>query len=123
MVTDKIDYKVPEGLISGTFNEGIPTKRFLVMFQGWRNNRNKSTSFSCLDMGTRPLFVFFHFSNFELQHFQNYSSKRTIKEMCQVSMKYIEPDGRDNDLKIPVFLVFFRMSLEIQSAFLARHHG
>ena len=34
------------------------------------NARNKSASFSCLDMGTRPLFVFFPFSNFELQNLQ-----------------------------------------------------
>ena len=44
--------------------------------------------------------------------------------MCQVSVKYMEPDGRGSDLKIPIFLVFFIMSLfEIQSAFLARHDG
>ena len=39
--------------------------------------------------------------------------------MCQVSLKSMEPNGRDNDLKIASFLVFFKMSLfEIQSVFL-----
>ena len=28
--------------------------------------------------------------------------------MCQVSLKYVRLNGRGNDLKIPVFLVFFK---------------
>ena len=44
----------------------------LVMFEVWQGNtRKKSASFSCLDMGTRPLFVLFHFSNFGLQSLKN----------------------------------------------------
>ena len=44
--------------------------------------------------------------------------------MCKVSVKYMEPDGRDNDSKIDSFLVFFKMLLfKIQSTLLARHHG
>ena len=79
-------------------------------------------------------FMFFRFSNFGLQNLQKYPSKslriyssyqeRTAKQMCQVSLKYMQANGRGNDLKIASFLVFFKMLLfVIQSAFLARHHG
>ena len=37
--------------------------------------RNKFASFSYLDMGTKSLFMFFHFSKFGLQNVKNYSSK------------------------------------------------
>ena len=43
--------------------------------------------------------------------------------MCEVSMKYIEPDGRGNDFKIAIFNIFFKMSLfEIQMAFFKTYH-
>ena len=45
-----------KGLISGTFNEEIRTKRFWSCF---KSGRNKYASFSCLDIGTRLLFRVF----------------------------------------------------------------
>ena len=61
------------------------------------NTRNKSASFFCLDMQTKPLFMFFHFTKFGLQDLQKYSSKslwiylwqqeRNTEQMCQVSFK------------------------------------
>ena len=48
--------------------------------------------------------------------------RRDTKQMCQVSLKDMEPNGGGNDLKISSFLVFFKMSLcEIQSP--SWHHG
>ena len=47
-----------------------------------------------------------------------------LNKCANLSLKYIEPNGKSNDLKMASFLVFFKMSLfKIQSAFLARHHG
>ena len=46
------------------------------------------------------------------------------KQMCQMSLKCIEPNGRGNDLKIAgVFSFLQNVAFEIQRAFLARHPG
>ena len=46
--------------------------------------------------------------------------ERTVEQMCQLSSKYIEANGRDNDLKIASFSLFFEMIFfEIQCPFIA----
>ena len=61
--------------------------------------------------------MLFHFSNSGLHYLQAYWSKslwiyseehkRATKQMCQVSLKYNEPNGLGNDLKIARFPGFF----------------
>ena len=47
-----------------------------------------------------------------------------LNKCANLSLKYIEPNGKSNDLKVASFLIFFKMSpFKIQSSFLARHHG
>ena len=123
---------MPEGLIFGKVHEGKRAFGHVSNLAG--NTRNTSVSFFCLDIGTRPLFMFFHFSNFWItvspKLFKQILvdlflvTKRSNKQICQVSLKYIDRNGFGNDLKIASFLGFFKMSLfEIHRAFLARDHG
>ena len=62
---------MPKGLISGTFNEGMRMKRFGNVSSLARNTRNKSKSFSFLDMETRPLFMFSTFQIFDYRISKN----------------------------------------------------
>ena len=70
----------------------------------------------------------------DLQYLRKYLNKslqiytgkqdRATKEMCQVLLKYIEPNGLSTDLKIASFFGFFQnVAFEIPRVFLARHHG
>ena len=100
---------MPKGLISGTFNEGIEKNAFGHVSSLAGNNRNKSASFSCLGMGTRPLFhVFFHFPNFGLLNLKNVqanpcgfgrNNEKGPLNKCAM-FNSIEIHGRGNDLKI-----------------------
>ena len=104
-----------ESLSSGTFNEGIRTKRFWSCFKSVGNVRIKSARFpaSTWEQGH---FLFSTFQTF------NYSISKNIQAnpcgfirdnkkgslMCQVSMKYMKPDGKGNDLKIASFFSFLQ---------------
>ena len=47
-----------------------------------------------------------------------------IKQMCQVSLKYMEPNNRSNDLKIASFWFSSECRfLKFKGIFLARHHS
>ena len=58
---------------------------------------NKSANFSCLDMGTRPLFRVFQANPCEIIRD---SKERNTK---QIPLKYKERNGRSNDFKIASF--------------------
>ena len=79
--------------------------------------------------------MFFNFQILDYRIFKNIKAnpcgfildnvqQRTTNQMCEVSLKYMETNGRGSDLNIPSVLIFFRMLLfEIKSAFLARRRG
>ena len=74
--------------------------------------------------------MFSHFSNFRLQKLQK-TFKQILADLLVITRKdhltnvpSLIEIHRSNDLKIASFVVFFKILLfEIQSTFLARHHG
>ena len=81
------------------------------------NTRNKSARFSFLDMGTRPFFrVFPLFKNWTIESQKIFKkiladlfliTRKDYQTNAQVSLKYMEANGRGNDLKIASFFSFF----------------
>ena len=52
------------------------------IFSCWFTGREQICKFSSLNIGTRPLFAIFHFSNFELQYLRKYSNKKRPLNKC-----------------------------------------
>ena len=67
-------------------------------------------------MGTRPFLCFPTFQTLDYRlskkvqanpcGFIRNNKKGALKRRCQVSLKYMEPEGRGNDLKVVSFLQF-----------------
>ena len=62
---------MPQVLISGTFNEGIRMKRFWPSLKSGREYQEKSESYSCLDMETRPFSSFTTFQTLDYRISKN----------------------------------------------------
>ena len=106
---------MPTGLNSGNFNEGILMKRFWLFLSLVENTRNKSASFSRLDMGTRPLLRVSPLFKLWITEFLK-TFKQFLVDLFMITRNdhstnmpnFMEPNGRGNDLKIASFFSFLQ---------------
>ena len=111
---------MPKGLISGTFNERIhANETLLVMLQVWQGTPGINPQIFLPRHGNEATFFVF-FSNFQTLDYRiskNVQANpcgfiRDNKEgplnNCKVSLKYVKPNDRGNDLKIASFFSFLQ---------------